>query len=44
MINNLEDVLKLNKTQIKELSQEDKEKVIEILKAEIERIEKRNQK
>lgn len=38
----LEEVLKLTKQQIAELSEEDKAKVIEILSAEIERINKRN--
>ena len=40
----LEEVLKLTKQQIAELSEEDKAKVIEILSAEIERINKRNGK
>ena len=40
----LEEVLKLTKQQIAELSEEDKTKVIEILSAEIERINKRNGK
>ena len=38
----LEEVLKLTRQQIAELSEEDKAKVIEILSAEIERINKRN--
>lgn len=40
----LEEVLKLTRQQIAELSEEDKAKVIEILSAEIERINKRNGK
>ena len=40
----LEEVLKLTRQQIAELSEEDKTKVIEILSAEIERINKRNGK
>jgi len=40
----LEEVLKLTRQQIAELSEEDKTKVIEILSAEIERISKRNGK
>lgn len=40
----LEEVLKLTRQQIAELSEEDKTKVVEILSAEIERINKRNGK
>lgn len=41
-MNNIDDVMKLTKEQIKALSQEEKSKVKSILEAEIEKIMKRN--
>jgi len=43
-MNNIEDVLKLTKEQIKQLSEDEKSQVRAILEAEIEKIMQRNKK